>query len=295
VPGIVAIEQYDLGGEGVAYHDTTAGNQENILRDDDVDIVTRSWDDGYLIGYIDEGEWLSYTVNVEKAGVYDVEFLVYTKNSGRSLTLQIDGENACAVQVPAGGDWKKPLKPTAQVTFPTAGEHVVTLTFAGGDMNVGSMTFTFNEKLTANNKKTTLPGILQVEDYDVGGEGITYHDTTIGNAGKVYRTDNVDIQYHKGEQSFILGWVADGEWLKYTVYIADARTYTANFRVASPNPGGTLTLQVDGKDACTIVVPKTGSWNTYGTVTGEIDLPFGVHVLTLVCTGDPDINYIKFV
>ena len=52
VPGIVAIEQYDAGGEGVAYHDTTAGNQENTLRDDDVDIVTRPWYDGYLIGYI---------------------------------------------------------------------------------------------------------------------------------------------------------------------------------------------------------------------------------------------------
>jgi len=162
-------------------------------------------------------------------------------------------------------------------------------------MNVGSMKFTFNEQLTANDQKTALPGILQAEDYDAGIEGITYHDTTAGNAGEAYRTDDVDILYNEGEKSNVLGWVASGEWLKYTVDVADARTYTANFRVASPHTGGMLTIQVDGKDACTVAVPNTGSWKTYKTVAGKINLPSGAHVLTLVCTGDPDINYIEFV
>ena len=78
-------------------------------------------------------------MNVEEAGVYDVELLVYAKNAGRTLSLAIDGEEACTIEVPAGGDWTTPLNPTAQVTFPTAGEHVVTLTFAGVDLNIGHM------------------------------------------------------------------------------------------------------------------------------------------------------------
>src|SRR5206468_9880928 len=35
---------------------------------------------------------------------------------------------------------------------------------------------------------------VQFEAYDGGGEGVGYHDTTSGNSGGVYRSNNVDIQ-----------------------------------------------------------------------------------------------------
>ena len=40
LPGTIQAEHYDRGGEGVAYHDTTAGNKGDVLRDDDVDLQT---------------------------------------------------------------------------------------------------------------------------------------------------------------------------------------------------------------------------------------------------------------
>jgi hypothetical protein len=39
-----------------------------------------------------------------------------------------------------------------------------------------------------------LPGFIQAENFDNGGEGIAYHDTSAGNTGGAYRTDNVDIE-----------------------------------------------------------------------------------------------------
>src|SRR6202040_61058 len=40
---------------------------------------------------------------------------------------------------------------------------------------------------------SAVPGTIQAEDFDNGGEGLAYHDTTAGNAGRAYRTTDVDI------------------------------------------------------------------------------------------------------
>jgi len=101
----------------------------------------------------------------------------------------------------------------------------------------------------------------------------------------------VDIQVCKSEGGYNVGWTATGEWLRYTVNVETPGTYTASFRVASRYSGSSITLRVDGVDACTIPIPATGSWNTYTTVSGTCTLSSGVHVLTVVLTGDPDLNY----
>ncbi|WP_440949930.1 hypothetical protein [Methanosphaerula subterraneus] len=47
---------------------------------------------------------------------------------------------------------------------------------------------------TPYNGLHTLTGTLQAEDYDLGGEGVAYHDTTRGNEGGICRQDDVDIE-----------------------------------------------------------------------------------------------------
>src|SRR5262249_28197149 len=39
-----------------------------------------------------------------------------------------------------------------------------------------------------------VPGRLEAENYNTGGEGVGYHDTTPGNNGGADRTDDVDIE-----------------------------------------------------------------------------------------------------
>lgn len=61
-----------------------------------------------------------------------------------------------------------------------------------------------------------LPGRFQAEDYKVGGEGVGYHDTTVGNSGGAYRTDNVDIQTcTDGTSCYNINYIRSGEWLAY--------------------------------------------------------------------------------
>ena len=46
-------------------------NQGKEYREDRVDIVLN--DEGYAIGYTNEGEWLEYTIDVKKTKEYDFE------------------------------------------------------------------------------------------------------------------------------------------------------------------------------------------------------------------------------
>ena len=66
---------------------------------------------------------------------------------------------------------------------------------------------------TASSTSLVLPGIVQAEDYDDGGEGSAYHDTEPENLGGAYRLqEGVDIQSLE-EGGLNVGWARAGEWL----------------------------------------------------------------------------------
>ncbi len=136
-----------------------------------------------------------------------------------------------------------------------------------------------------------LPGRIEAEDYDIGG----YSDTTPGNAGGVYRHDDVDIEYALSEGSYAVGWVRDGESLSYTANVTAGGPFTLTARVASPYDGRTIVLEVNAIAAASIPVPNTGSFDNYATVTGEVALPAGEQCLTLRFSGDgQNLNWIEF-
>ena len=84
VPGTIHAENFDNGGEGVAYHDSGSNNMGGAYRQTGVDIENSSGG-GYDIGWIAAGEWLNYTVNVTSAGTYRVTLNVASPNGGLTL------------------------------------------------------------------------------------------------------------------------------------------------------------------------------------------------------------------
>ncbi|MEN6518884.1 MAG: carbohydrate-binding protein [Methanospirillum sp.] len=134
---------------------------------------------------------------------------------------------------------------------------------------------------------------IQAEDYDVGGEGVAYHDTTPGNTGGAYRTDDVDVETANGITN--VGWIRNGEWMTYTANVTTAGTYTMTARVASPNSGRTIAVTVDGAAAATIAVPRTGSFEAFRTVDVPVTLAAGTHTLKLAFAGDgQNLDWIAF-
>ena len=128
-----------------------------------------------------------------------------------------------------------------------------------------------------------IPGTIQAENYDNGGDGVSYHDTTAGNTGGKYRTgDNVDII--SSGTGYAVGYIQAGEWLEYTINITTAGTYRIDASVAAGSSGGgTFHVSVDGTDKTGALTFKdTGGWNTYTTVSKSgVSLAGGTHVLRI--------------
>ncbi|QRK04741.1 carbohydrate-binding protein [Archangium violaceum] len=85
-----------------------------------------------------------------------------------------------------------------------------------------------------------LPGRVEAEHFDKGGEGSAFHDGWSYNQGDVYRTsEGVDIRTVADTGGgYGVGWTDAGEWLGYTVNVTRTGTYTVQARVASGVPVG---------------------------------------------------------
>lgn len=142
----------------------------------------------------------------------------------------------------------------------------------------------------ATTQAISLPGRIQAEDYNTGGEGVGYHDTTSANLGGAYRNDGVDIQpctdstTPSGQTCYNVGWPVGGEWMAYSVNVGTAGTYHVSARVASIYTGMKFHVEVDGKNVTgSITVPNTNGWQNWTTVTsGSFSLSAGAHTLKLV-------------
>ncbi|MGE5359458.1 MAG: carbohydrate-binding protein [Bacteroidales bacterium] len=140
----------------------------------------------------------------------------------------------------------------------------------------------------------TLPGRVEAENFDNGGDGVSYHDTTSGNAGGAYRQTNADIE-GCSEGGYDLGWIDAGEWWNYAVNVSSGGSYTVKLRVASLN-GGWLHLGFNGPSNVwkSVQVPATGGWQNWTTVSVPVTLGGGSQLITLLAdTAGFNINYIE--
>jgi len=153
----------------------------------------------------------------------------------------------------------------------------------GKDMGVDFAAL--NAAMTGSGGISSGPLTVQFEDYDGGGQGVGYFDTTPGNSGGVYRNNWVDIQATTDTGGgYNVGWVKATEWLDYTETIAAAGTYAFDVRVASNGAGGTFHIAVNGVDKTgPITIPNTGGWQAWTTITKSgVALAAGAQVIRFV-------------
>jgi GH18 family chitinase len=129
-----------------------------------------------------------------------------------------------------------------------------------------------------------VPGTIQAENFDTGGENVGYFTDTNTNEGGQYRTsEGVSIEATTDAVGgYDVGWVTGDEWLNYTVNIASSGSYSVQVRVASNGQGGTFHFNVDGASATSeLAVPNTGGWQNWTTLSTSINLTAGQHVIQL--------------
>jgi len=169
----------------------------------------------------------------------------------------------------------------------------------------------------------SLPGTVYAAHYDVGNQGIAYSDTrykneeyqgTGWNLGWIYRNDGVDISLttddtEQRDVGYHVYTMETGEWLKYTVNVAQEGIYTVYSRARSAEGrDGRFSISVSADkyinplevetETGTLLVQVPGiqrAWGNFAAISA-IYLPRGEQVLTLLVeAGGMDISWLEFV
>ncbi|OWV25379.1 carbohydrate-binding protein [Fibrobacter sp. UWB1] len=160
----------------------------------------------------------------------------------------------------------------------------------------------FNGAVTQEPYKAifSVPGFVQLEDYDMGGQSVSFYDKDFVNEGGAYREDGVDIvQVDSADASkgYAIGYTQAGEWLEYSVNVVTTSKFVFRASVADGLEGGGIRLFIDGKAVTdTVAVPQTEDWNTYTLMDGETsEIEKGDHVLRVQFTGSyVNLDWIQF-
>ncbi|MGB7196591.1 MAG: carbohydrate-binding protein [Collimonas pratensis] len=129
-----------------------------------------------------------------------------------------------------------------------------------------------------------LPGTIEAENFDNGGQNVGYYNAANSNQGGQYRsTEGVGIEASSDSGAgYDVGWTTAGEWLNYSVNVAAAGSYPLQVRVASLGQGGKFHINVDGVAATSqLTIPDTQGWQNWQTLSSSINLTAGQHVIQL--------------
>jgi hypothetical protein len=180
IPGRLQCELYDVGGAGVAYSDSDgsnsgsgalnpldgsylngfrAGEAVDTSFTKDVGVPTQDfseWNrvvpdrDSLYLGWTEPGEWVHYTVQVEKAGTYALD-VQYTSNGEGRFELRVDGALRGTVALPTTHDDADPVawrqwhhwnRLVGGLELDLApGVHLVQIRFLAGNTNLDYLEF----------------------------------------------------------------------------------------------------------------------------------------------------------
>lgn len=166
IPGIVYCALYDLGGEGIGYHDSDAlnngsdklnletGHQRahaspyvwHFRRNEGVDLsFVKDWADlnhtnlvnppinQFYVGWTEDGEWCRYTVNVLRPGRYRIRCLYAFQANVVRFDLNGTPAAECRLPVATASYHHWNLADIGTLHFPAAGPQLLTFHYNKGN------------------------------------------------------------------------------------------------------------------------------------------------------------------
>ncbi len=139
-------------------------------------------------------------------------------------------------------------------------------------------------------KPQEIPGRIEVENFDIGEDGLTYHDSDAKNVPGALRPDEPMDIYNLGGGKYYLIDNYPGEWLEYTVNVAEKGLYDITSSIASFEGGGTFSLKIGSVQSDPILAPTSFSWANAKTVNFSMNLESGIQIMRFSITDKPLFN-----
>ncbi|MDH3786600.1 MAG: carbohydrate-binding protein, partial [Acidobacteriota bacterium] len=141
VPGTFEAEDFDIGGQGIAYNDADSNNNGGAYRPGEgVDLEgTSDAGSGFDVGWTVPGEWIEYSLDVT-AGTYDIELRVASLSDGGTLHIESDGiDETGPITFAATGGWQNWTTIRVEDVTLHAGMQTMRLVIDAGEFNINKI------------------------------------------------------------------------------------------------------------------------------------------------------------
>lgn len=182
VPGRIEAEDFDTSPKEKAYWDTNENNEGGAYRKTGVDIQD-CLEGGYNLGWLEPGEWLEYTVDVKKAGTYDIVCRTGSPWDGGKLHVEFDGQNKTGtLETVNTGDWQNYTHLIRKNVHLEAGVQTMKVVIENGGFNLNYIEVNPSKPLTQT--KPDQPAFLTSKNtdfVDANGETVILKGCNLGS------------------------------------------------------------------------------------------------------------------
>lgn len=232
---------------------------------------------GENVGFISDGDWMTYKLDMPHAGEVTVTYRVASENGGGVIAIEKAGGDPQygTINVPSTGDWQSWVDISHTVTLP-AGEQTIGIAAKTGGWNLNYITFDLEP--CTNGCEPSTGKLIQAESF-VQMEGVQTETTQDTGGG------------------LNVGWIDAGDWMTYNVALPPSPSgeYDISYRVASFD-GGSFKLEQPGGGALfdTVSFGGSGGWQSWTTVTQRVSLPSNTSSLAIAVTaGGWNLNWFE--
>ncbi|WAC11788.1 carbohydrate-binding protein [Dyadobacter pollutisoli] len=224
---------------------------------------------GQNVGWIRDGSWMDYNAEVATQGYYTFRFRIangYTPDASLSLKSS-NGTVLGQIILPQTGGMQG-WKTVSFIALLPQGKQTLRIYADKGNWN-------FNWFEASASK--AIAGRIEAENFDAMRDVRT--ETTADTDG------GLDVNY-----------IDDGDWMDYNLKTTASGRYTVNFRVANSYGSGVIEVKnATGTVLGQVNVPQTGGWQSWKTISTELDLPAGSQVVRIFAKkGAFSLNWFEF-
>ena len=213
---------------------------------------------GQNVGYIDNGDWMEYNVNVSSAGTSTLNLRLASPSGGQLQIKNSAGTVLATVSIPNTGGYQNWQTISANIEL-SSGTQTIRIYSTSNGWNFNWMEIAGSATTPTN---PTLSTRIEAENYN-DMSGVVKENTSDAGGGQ-----NV-------------GYIDFGDWMDYIVNVPTAGAYAISLRLASPSGGQIQIKNSAGASLALVNIPNTGGYQAWQTAIVNVTLQAGTQTIRL--------------